>query len=148
MSNDGSALDPRACLPAAIAAVAAADDLDSSLEALLDAAGERERAAAAQSISRLLAPRSIAVIGAGRTGGMGHDLVRSLADSSAREGIRTRVVTPHGTVLTLGRDTRSSRAIRLLTGSNHLAVDARAFRPLWRPALRAVVQRLRARVRR
>ncbi len=39
MSNDGSTLDPRACLPAAIAAVAAADDLDSSLDALLDAAG-------------------------------------------------------------------------------------------------------------
>ena len=39
MSNDGSTPDPRACLPAAIAAVAAADDLDSSLEALLDAAG-------------------------------------------------------------------------------------------------------------
>jgi len=39
VSNDGSTPDPRACLPAAIAAVAAADDLDSSLEALLDAAG-------------------------------------------------------------------------------------------------------------
>lgn len=49
--------------------------------ALLDAAGERERAAAAQSITRLLAPRSIAVIGAGRAGGMGHDLVCSLAES-------------------------------------------------------------------
>jgi diguanylate cyclase (GGDEF)-like protein len=36
--NDGSALDPRACLPAAIAAVASADDLDSSLDALLVAA--------------------------------------------------------------------------------------------------------------
>ncbi len=46
--------------------------------ALLDAAGERERAAAAQSITRLLGPGSIAVIGAGREGGMGHDLVRSL----------------------------------------------------------------------
>ncbi len=48
--------------------------------ALLDAAGERERAAAAQSITRLLAPDSIAVIGAGRTTGMGRDLVRSLVD--------------------------------------------------------------------
>jgi acyl-CoA synthetase (NDP forming)/GNAT superfamily N-acetyltransferase len=48
--------------------------------ALLDAAGERERAAAAQSITHLLAPGSIAVFGAGRTGGMGHDLVRSLVD--------------------------------------------------------------------
>ena len=39
MSNDGSALDPRACLSAAIAAVAAADDLDGSLDALLQVAG-------------------------------------------------------------------------------------------------------------
>jgi acyl-CoA synthetase (NDP forming)/RimJ/RimL family protein N-acetyltransferase len=52
--------------------------------ALLDAAGERERAAAAQSITRLLAPASIAVIGAGRTGGMGHDLVQSLTDGGFR----------------------------------------------------------------
>ena len=36
--------------------------------ALLDAGGERERTAAAQSITRLLSPRSIAVIGAGRRG--------------------------------------------------------------------------------
>ena len=35
MPDDGSSLDPRACLPAAIDAVASADDLDSSLEALL-----------------------------------------------------------------------------------------------------------------
>ncbi len=52
--------------------------------ALLDAAGERERAAAAQSITRLLAPRSIAVIGAGRAGGMGHNLVATLADGGFR----------------------------------------------------------------
>lgn len=52
--------------------------------ALLDAAGERERAAAAQSITRLLSPHSIAVIGAGRTGGMGHDLMRSLTDGGFR----------------------------------------------------------------
>ncbi len=39
MSNDGSVLDPRACLSAAIAAVAGADDLDDALGALLDAAG-------------------------------------------------------------------------------------------------------------
>jgi diguanylate cyclase (GGDEF)-like protein len=36
--NDGSTTDPRECLPSAIAAVAAADDLDSSLDALLGAA--------------------------------------------------------------------------------------------------------------
>ena len=40
MPDDGSLLDPRACLPAAIAAVAAADDLDGSLEAVLAAAAE------------------------------------------------------------------------------------------------------------
>ena len=40
MPDDGSPLDPRACLPAAIAAVAAADDLDSALEAVLAAADE------------------------------------------------------------------------------------------------------------
>lgn len=75
-------------------------------------------------------------------------LVRSLADGSAREGIRTRVVTPQGAVVTLGRDTRSSRTSRLLTGSDHLAIDVRALRPLWRPALRTAVRRLRARLRR
>ena len=47
MSNDGSALDPRACLPAAIAAVAAADDLDGSLEALLEARRRRSHPAMA-----------------------------------------------------------------------------------------------------
>jgi acyl-CoA synthetase (NDP forming)/GNAT superfamily N-acetyltransferase len=52
--------------------------------ALLDAAGERERAAASQSITRLLTPSSIAVVGAGRVGGVGYDLVRTLTDGGYR----------------------------------------------------------------
>lgn len=40
MPNDGSPSDPRACLPAAIEAIAAAEDLDTALEALLAVADD------------------------------------------------------------------------------------------------------------
>ncbi|HZQ27113.1 MAG TPA: GNAT family N-acetyltransferase [Acidimicrobiales bacterium] len=48
-------------------------------EASVSAMHDRERHAAARSVQRLLAPRSIAVIGASRTGGtLGHEVLRNL----------------------------------------------------------------------
>ena len=52
-------------------------------EASVAAMHDRERVAAARSVQRLLAPRSVAVIGAGRErGGMGHEVVRTLLQGS------------------------------------------------------------------
>lgn len=57
-------------------------DVQLGLEQTLEAQAkidERERRAEARSIERLLAPRSVAVIGAGRQrGGLGHEIVRNL----------------------------------------------------------------------
>jgi acyl-CoA synthetase (NDP forming)/GNAT superfamily N-acetyltransferase len=50
-------------------------------EASVAAIHDRERWAAARSVTRLLAPRSVAVIGAGRAqGNMGHQVLRALLD--------------------------------------------------------------------
>ena len=43
MANDGMSRDPRTSLPAAIAAVAGANDLDAALEAILTAATRPSR---------------------------------------------------------------------------------------------------------
>ena len=55
----------------------------SPTEASVAAMHDRERVAAARSVSRLLAPRSVAVVGAGRErGNMGHEVVRTLLQGS------------------------------------------------------------------
>jgi acyl-CoA synthetase (NDP forming)/GNAT superfamily N-acetyltransferase len=60
----------------------------------LDAVAARERAADVASLRPLLRPRAVAVVGAGRAGGVGHAILANLADGYAG---RLYAVNPHAT---------------------------------------------------